>query len=134
MLRVYSLGNCLEHWSTIPSTNGTKPYVIPTTVIDLVVLTFIVPFVVTIVATLLFSSYMLFDPADWLASFMQLTTLTWDFKVFIFVLGVGYFFLAWVFEQYIFPRVAKFVGIAKQKMGKKKERKAYKLVQERMSA
>ena len=75
---------------------------------------------------------MLFDPADWLYRFMELTYMTWDFRVFILVLGIGYFFIAWVGEQYIFPRLAKYLGLLRQKMGKKKERKQYKLIQERM--
>lgn len=92
----------------------------------------LVPFVVTIVVTLLFSSYMLFDPADWLYKFMQLTSMTWDFRVFIMVLGIGYFVLAWVCEQYVFQRIAKYIGKLRERFGKKKERKQYKLIQERM--
>ncbi|RDW89391.1 cation-transporting ATPase-1 [Coleophoma cylindrospora] len=91
------------------------------------------PFVVTIVVTLLFSSYMLFDPSEGLASFMQLTKMPWDFKIFILVLGIGYIALAWVAENYLLPRLAKFLGLVKQYLTKQpKQRKAYKLILEKM--
>lgn len=93
----------------------------------------IVPFVVTIVVTLLFSCYMLFDPAVWLASFMQLTDMALDFRIFILVLGCGYFCLAWAAEKYFLPRLAKLFGIAKERLGKMpKRRKVYKVIQEKM--
>lgn len=92
-----------------------------------------VPFVIAIVVTLLFSSYMLFDPAQWLVSFMQLTDLALDFRVFILILGIGYFVLAWVAEKYLLPRLVKLIGRAKESMtGKKKEKKMYKMIQEEM--
>lgn len=91
------------------------------------------PFVVTIVVALLFSSYMLFDPSPGLASFMQITPMSWDFKTFILVLGMGYIAIAWVSENYVFPRLAKFLGILSTTVtGKPKQRKAYKLVLEQM--
>lgn len=88
---------------------------------------------VTIVATLLFVSYLLFDPAQWLAKFMQLTEMTLDFKVFILILGLGYFVLAWVAEKYALPKLAGVIGKIFQRIKKvPKKRKEYKLVQERM--
>jgi hypothetical protein len=99
----------------------------------LLIRTFVVPFVVTIVATVLFSCYMLFDPAIWLASFMQLTYMALDFRVFILTLGVGYFIMAWVAEKYLLVRLAKVLGLAKEKLGGfPKRRKAYKLIQAKM--
>jgi cation-transporting P-type ATPase 13A2 len=93
----------------------------------------IVPFVVTIVATLLFSCYMLLNPAVWLASFMQLTNMALNFKIFILVLGCGYFCFAWSAEKYLLPRLAKLLGIAKERLGKMpKRRKVYKVIQEKM--
>jgi cation-transporting P-type ATPase 13A2 len=91
------------------------------------------PFVVTIVVALLFSSYMLFDPSDSLAKFMQLTKMSWDFRSFILVLGVGYIALAWTSENFVLPRLAKYLGILKTSITRKpKQRKAYKLVLEQM--
>jgi cation-transporting ATPase 13A2 len=93
----------------------------------------LVPFVVTIVAALLFSSYMLFDPSPGLVKFMQLTPMDWDFKSFILILGVGYIALAWMSENHLFPRLAKYLGMLNTKItGKPKQRKAYKLVLEQM--
>ena len=94
---------------------------------------FLVPFVVTIVAMLLFSCYMLLDPAVWLASFMQLTHMTVDFRLFVLVLGCGYFLLAWIGEKYVLPRLVKILGLAKEGLGRfPKQRKAYKVIQEKM--
>jgi len=93
----------------------------------------VVPFVVTIVATLLFSCYMLLDPAVWLARFMQLTDMSLNFRIFVLVLGCGYFLLAWVAEKHLLPRLAKLLGLAKEKLGKfPKQRKTYKLIQAKM--
>jgi len=84
-------------------------------------------------ATFLFASYMLLDPSKWLAQFMQLTEMTIDFRIFILILGIGYFGLAWSAEKYVLPRVAKVLGHIIQSFKKKpKQRKAYKLVQEKM--
>jgi len=92
-----------------------------------------VPFVVTIVVTFLFSCYMLFDPASQLASFMQLTKMALSFRFFIFILGSGYLLLAWSAEKYLFPRLAKLLGLAMEKISKSpKRRKEYKLIQSKM--
>ncbi|TVY85195.1 putative cation-transporting ATPase [Lachnellula suecica] len=91
------------------------------------------PFVVTIVVTLLFSSYMLFDPSEWLSDFMQLTGMSWDFKTFILCLGLGYIAVAWTAENYLLPRFAKYLGFIKTRlMRSPKKRKQYKLILEEM--
>jgi len=78
---------------------------------------------------------MLFDPSDWLANFMQLTKMTWDFKTFILILGIGYISVAWTSENYILPRLGKYLGVLKEKISKlPKERKKYKLVLEEMQS
>jgi len=93
------------------------------------------PFVVTIVVALLFSSYLLFDPSAGVAKFMQLTKMDWDFKSFILILGIGYIAIAWTSENYVFPRLAKLLGTVKTFVsGKPKKRKAYKVVLEGMRA
>lgn len=64
---------------------------------------------------------------------MQLTKMTWDFKMFILVLGIGYISVAWTSENYILPRLAKSLGALKTKISQKpKDRKKYKLVLEQM--
>ncbi|KAJ5033498.1 uncharacterized protein L3040_008613 [Drepanopeziza brunnea f. sp. 'multigermtubi'] len=93
------------------------------------------PFVVTIVVALLFSSYLVFDPSEAVAEFMQLTKMDWDFKTFILILGIGYILLAWTTENYVFPRLAKYLGALKTFVsGKPKARKKYKTVLEQMRA
>lgn len=93
------------------------------------------PFVVTIVVALLVSSYLLFDPSAGVAKFMQLTKMDWDFKSFILILGIGYIALAWISENYVFPRLAKYLGALKIFVtGKPKKRKEYKVILEGMRA
>lgn len=65
---------------------------------------------VTLVATSLFSAYMLFDPGAWLASLMQLTYVSVDFKVFILVLALGGLASAWIAERQVFLWVAGLLG------------------------
>jgi cation-transporting ATPase 13A2 len=72
---------------------------------------------------------MLFDPSEGLARFMQLTPMTWDFKTFLLVLGVGYIAVAWTLENYVLPRLAKYLGQVKTSVtGKAKVRKQYKVI------
>jgi cation-transporting ATPase 13A2 len=76
---------------------------------------------------------MLVDPSEWLASFMQLTKMGGDFKTFILILGIGYIALAWTSEHYIFPRLAKYIGVLKTYLTRTpKERKMYKNILEQM--
>jgi cation-transporting ATPase 13A2 len=76
---------------------------------------------------------MLFDPAVWLAKFMQLTNMTPDFRVFLLVLGMGYFALAWASEKYVLPKLAKLIGKVVEKVrSTPKQRKQYKIIQEKL--
>lgn len=91
------------------------------------------PFVVTIVVAFLFCSYMLFDPSESVAKFMQLTKMSWDFKSFILVLGLGYIAIAWISENYLLPRLAKYLGKLKEAVTRRpKQRKAYKIALEEL--
>jgi cation-transporting ATPase 13A2 len=57
----------------------------------------------------------------------------WDFKLFILVLGAGYISLAWISENFLFPRLAKLLGHLQTWVTRRpKERKIYKLVVEQM--
>ncbi|KAG5287083.1 cation-transporting ATPase [Histoplasma ohiense] len=69
-----------------------------------------VPFVVTIIVTFMFSSYMLFEPAKWLFNFMQLTEMSTWFKFWIMGLALVNFSIAWLGERLVFPRLARLVG------------------------
>ncbi|KAI9750468.1 MAG: hypothetical protein M4579_006458 [Chaenotheca gracillima] len=93
-----------------------------------------VPFVVTIVVTLIISTYMLFDPAVWLQRFMELTDMSMNFKLFLVVLAVGGFACSWIAEKHVLPRLAKVIGKANQKLrpSHRKKRKLYKTLLEEM--
>lgn len=91
------------------------------------------PFVVTIVATSLFSAYMLFDPGAWLANLMQLTDMSVDFKVFVLVLALGGLACAWIAERRVFLWLARLLGELHDTLWphRRKKQKEYKrLLQE----
>jgi cation-transporting ATPase 13A3/4/5 len=92
------------------------------------------PFVTTMFVTLAISAYMLFDPADWVMSFMELTYMDVPFKFFILGLGLGNFALAYITERFVFPALAKWIGVFKVKINPKwkKTRKQYKVILESM--
>ncbi|KAH8598033.1 hypothetical protein B0O99DRAFT_506557 [Bisporella sp. PMI_857] len=71
------------------------------------------PFVVTIVVTLLFSTYMLLDPSKWISQFMQLTEMAWDFKTFILVLANSTI-SEWLLDGGYLPNAVIRVGIRRQ--------------------
>lgn len=93
-----------------------------------------VPFVVTMAVALAISSYMLFDPADWLFELMELTWMSYSFRFFLLVLSLGGFALSYVSERILLPELARFVGIARAKLRPlhRKKRKEYKIVLEGM--
>lgn len=84
------------------------------------------------VITLLITTYMLFDPAQWLIKLMDLTFMSTDFRFLILALGVGNFAIAYLNEKYLLPALAKGIGLAKIRINPKwrKTRKAYKEIQE----
>ncbi|KAF2738544.1 P-type ATPase-like protein [Polyplosphaeria fusca] len=92
------------------------------------------PFVITMMVTLAITTYMLFDPAKWLVKLMELTSMDTSFEFFILVLGVGNFAIAYASEKFVFPALAKWIGVMKVKVNPKwsKKRKAYKEILEGM--
>ncbi|KAL5382749.1 hypothetical protein DPSP01_006308 [Paraphaeosphaeria sporulosa] len=90
------------------------------------------PFVVTILFALVVTCYMLFDPAQWLVRLMELTPMSLGFQIFLLVLGLGNFALAYLGEKYVLPVLAKWIGLAKVRVnpGWRKKRKEYKLIRE----
>ncbi|KKY29243.1 putative p-type atpase [Phaeomoniella chlamydospora] len=94
---------------------------------------FMVPFVVAIVVTLILSLYMLLDPAEWLARFMELTEISLGFAFILLLLAIIGFIVAYISERYFFPVLAKLIGLAKKKWGgpkRQKQRKEYKILLE----
>lgn len=72
-------------------------------------------------------------PAKWVGHLMQLTYISWDFKLLIIGLGVLYFALAYIGEHYLFQRLARIIGHVTTAVTKKtKKRKEYKVIQEKM--
>lgn len=91
------------------------------------------PFVTTIAITLAITLYMVLGPAHWLKKGMQLTKISWDFKVFLITLGLIYLGVAWMGEYHVFQRLARVIGKLKQAAtGRRKKRKQYKVIREEM--
>lgn len=92
------------------------------------------PFIVTIVATLLISAYMLFDPGKWLRDFMDLTLIPVGFKLFTLALAVGGFLVGWVAEKNFFLWAARRLGMINDRIWpqRRKVRKQYKRLLEDM--
>lgn len=86
-----------------------------------------------IAIALLITLDLVLGPARWVSHLMQLTYISWDFKLLIVGLGVLYVTLAWIGEHYLFQRLARFIGRVTTAVTKKtKKRKEYKLIQEKM--
>ncbi|KAI1437265.1 hypothetical protein GGR50DRAFT_645603 [Xylaria sp. CBS 124048] len=91
------------------------------------------PFMATIVLTLAVSVYLVMAPAHWLSELMDLTYISTSFKAILLGLGLVYLALAWVGENYVFQRLARAFGNARQALAKTpKQRKEYKIIAERM--
>lgn len=91
------------------------------------------PFTVTITLALLVTVYMVLAPAHWLKKLMELTWMSWDYELFLVALGVVYLALAWVYERHMAARLARFLGVARERLtGKAKKRKEYKVIREQM--
>jgi cation-transporting ATPase 13A2 len=92
------------------------------------------PFVITMFVTLAITTYMLFDPSQWVMESMELTYMDVPFKLLILAFGLGNFALALASERFVFPILSKWIGIAKVKINPKwrKNRKAYKVIAESM--
>lgn len=92
------------------------------------------PFVVTIVVALILSLYMLLDPAKWLADFMDLTEMSLDYELFLLILALAGFGIAYGAERYLFQAVAKYIGRLNRVLRPfhQKKRKQYKEILEAM--
>lgn len=84
---------------------------------------------------MLVTVHMILGPAHWLKKLMELTKISWDFKILLLVLGATYIALAMVAEKWVLPSAARAIGQAKLALTKQpKKRKEYKLIQESMRA
>lgn len=84
--------------------------------------------------SLLFSCYMLLDPAKPLAKLMQLTNISTDFRLFLIVLAIGGFACAWVTERRLALWIASILGKVHDHLWphRRKQRKEYKILSDRM--
>ncbi|KAH8174244.1 p5-type ATPase cation transporter domain-containing protein [Sarocladium implicatum] len=93
------------------------------------------PFMVTVALTLLISTYMLLNTTHWVRHTMQLTKMSWDYKLFLMVLSIFYLVVTWVFERHVSKQLAKWLGLWKERAtGRTKQRKAYKVIDDEMRA
>ncbi|ODA83826.1 hypothetical protein RJ55_02342 [Drechmeria coniospora] len=91
------------------------------------------PFMATIALTSAATLYMLLAPAHGLMKLMQLTRMSWDYKLFLAELGVMYLMMAWIFDKYLAVGLARFLAVARERItGRSKKRKAYKIIREGM--
>ncbi|KAL4403749.1 ATPase [Colletotrichum abscissum] len=91
------------------------------------------PFMTTIVATLSITIWMIIGPGHSVRHLMQLTKTSWDFELFMILLGGVYLVAAWISEKYLFQKLARAVGRFKENFLKKpKQRKEYKIILEHM--
>jgi len=77
---------------------------------------------------------MLYDPAEWLSRFIQLTKLSRKFRIFMLILSLGGFGCAWLAERRFFPWLAAVIAQTHRFVlpEHRKKRKAYKLLLEKM--
>jgi cation-transporting ATPase 13A3/4/5 len=76
---------------------------------------------------------MIADPARWLKKLMQLSHMSWDYKLFLVLLGLVFFAMAWIYEKFLSLRLARLIGTANEWCtGRAKRRKQYKVIQETM--
>ncbi|EQK99892.1 hypothetical protein OCS_04395 [Ophiocordyceps sinensis CO18] len=89
------------------------------------------PFAATIMLALVVTLYLVMGPAHWFKKLMDLTHMSWGYKMFLMGLGVMYLLMAWTFEKHFAMPLARWLGVAKQSMtGRAKRRKEYKTIRE----
>ena len=78
--------------------------------------------------------YELMDPAEPVASFMQLTYLSIPFKLFLLAVAAAGFVVSYFAERQVFPQLARTLGKIHDWLWpqRRKKRKEYKLLQEKM--
>jgi cation-transporting ATPase 13A2 len=84
------------------------------------------------ITALFISTYLLLDPAKWLTDLMELTYMSWDFKVEILAVALVGFAVMYGSEMWFFQGLAKWIGKTKVKLRPKsaKKRKEYKVILE----
>ncbi|KAF3908733.1 hypothetical protein AA313_de0203996 [Arthrobotrys entomopaga] len=92
------------------------------------------PYVVTIFVALSIVTYLLLDPARSIMDFIELTEMSFSFKLVIILISIAGFGLSWFGEKKIFVGLARWIGKTKARLrpSLKKKRKEYKFLEEEM--
>ncbi|KAJ6784857.1 hypothetical protein PWT90_00877 [Aphanocladium album] len=91
------------------------------------------PFIVTVLMSLGITLFMVIGSSEWLNKLMELTKMSWNYKLFLVGLGCLYLGVAWTFEKYAAAPLAKFMGQAKiSATRKQKQRKQYKEIRDKL--
>ncbi len=89
--------------STVPSTNDSKWYEYLFQVL------IIVPFMVTIVIAVLFTTITVLVPPAWLASILELTHISISFAFLLIAIALGNFVISWISEKIVFVQIREMV-------------------------
>lgn len=93
------------------------------------------PFILTIFLSLAVILFMVIGSSQWLTTVMELTWMSWDYKLFLVGLGGLYLGAAWLFERHVAVPLSKAFGQMKvAATGKTKQRKQYKQIQSELRA
>lgn len=91
------------------------------------------PYMAMVVVTLAITIYMVLGPTHSIKHWMQITNISWSFKLTILGMGCIYLLLAWIGENYLFQPLARWLGKAKLAITQlPKQKKEYKIIAERM--
>jgi len=91
------------------------------------------PFIWTIALASGTTGYMVSNPAFWLEKLMELSGMSWDYKLFLILLGLVYLAMAWAYEKALSVPLARLLGYVSQRLTRQaKRRKEYKSIQEGM--
>jgi cation-transporting ATPase 13A3/4/5 len=92
-----------------------------------------IPFVITVATGVLFSVYMVLNPASWLHDLMQLTDPPLSFKLFLLIMAAIGFGLSASFEKFILPYTTQLISRLKLALSSgPKKHKIYKMIEREM--
>jgi len=92
-----------------------------------------VPFVITVATGVLFSAYMVLNPATWLYYLMGLTDFPLSFKLFLLIMAAIGFGLSASSEKFILPYTAQLINRLKLALSSgPKKHKIYKTIEREM--
>ncbi|KAM3482655.1 hypothetical protein MY5147_000001 [Beauveria neobassiana] len=89
------------------------------------------PFIATVLLTLAITLFMIAGSSTWLNKLMELTKMSWEYRLFLVGLGLLYLGVAWVFERHAATPLSRFFGKIKiAATGHRKQGKQYKEIRE----